>query len=505
MGFFLSEATASRKSDLILAIPKRAEIFKYNVSSYFGIHMADILIKNGYLITLDKRRRIIKNGALVIKGDKITEVGKSDEITKKHKGEIEIDASGKIVMPGLIDCHIHLLNSLQRGIEDDRALFPWLKERVLPLAAVSDEEMDRISTLLSCLEMIKSGTTCFAEPYTLGDRERNLVDTLRDFNNIAEAVSQTGMRAALATEVKGPSVYSPFKATETLSEEHVKLAVDLFKKWHGAKNERIRIWFGATPLGVAIPELYMRVGKLAKEYDTSVHLHAAETKIEASHIKRKYKKTAIEFAHYLGLTGPNVLLVHMVWLTDNDLKLLVQTRTNVCHCPASNLKLASGFAKVPEMLEAGVNVVLGCDGAICNDSYDMIREMKLAALIHKGKLLSPTAVTAEQAIEMATINGARALRWDDKIGSIEKGKKADVILIDAKAPHMIPYRNLPSNLVYSGTGGDVDTVIIDGNIVMANRVVKTIDEGAVVEKTIELAEEMDRKAKISISPRWQEI
>lgn len=464
--------------------------------------MADILIKNGYVITLDKKRRIIKNGALIIKGDKIADVGKTDEITKKYRGEIEINAAGKIVMPGLINCHVHLPDCLKRGVEDNRTFFPWLKERIRPLIEASDEEMDQTSALLCCLEMIKSGTTCFAEPHVFGD-------TLRAFDKIAEAVSQTGIRAALAKEIVDSPTYAPLITKETISEEKheesVKLAINIIKKWHGAKNDSIRIWFGGKPLGVCAPELYLKVGELAKKYDTGVHLHAAGLEESTSHIKRKYNKTPIGFALDLGLTGPNVLFAHVIWITDNDLKLLAQTRTNVCHCPSSNMKLGAGFAKVPEMLEAGVNVVLGSDGGVCNDCHDMIREMKQAALIHKGRLLSPTAVTAEQAIEMATINGARALLWDNKIGSIEKGKRGDIILIDAKKPHMVPHRNLPSNIVYSATGGDVDTVIIDGNIVMTNRIVKTIDEASVIEKAIELAGEMDKKAKIAISPRWREF
>lgn len=459
------------------------------------------------MITLDKNRRIIKDGAVAIEGDKITGVGKTDEITKNHRGEIEIDASGKIVMPGFVDCHIHIPNILHRGIEDNKSLFSWLKERVWPLTAVLDEEMDQISALLCCLEMIKSGTTCSAEPFIAG--ERDLVDTLGVFNNIAESISQTGIRAALATEIKGTPAYGPYTglkaASEKKHEKSVKSAIDIFRKWHGANDDRIRIWFGTNPLGICSPEIYVKIGELARKYNTCVHLHAAEVKKGVSYIKRKYKKTAIEFAHDLGLTGPNILLVHMVWLTEKDLKLLAKTKTNVCHCPSSNMKLASGFAKVPEMLEAGINVALGCDGGICNDSYDVIREMKLAALIHKGRLLSPTVVAAETAIEMATVNGAKALSWGDKIGSLEKGKKADIILIDVKKPHMVPHRNLPSNLVYSGMGSDVDTVIIDGKIIMENRIVKTIDETLVIEKSIELAEKMDKKAGITISPRWQEI
>lgn len=458
-------------------------------------------------MTLDKNRRLIKDGAVAIEEDKIVEVGKTAQLKKKCKGEIEIDAAGKIVMPGLVDCHVHLPNSLERGIEDDRTLISWLKDRVFPLTGVIDEGMDRISVLLSCLEMIKSGTTCFAEPYVAG--ERDVPDSTRVFDITAEAIIQSGMRASLVTEIEESSdfaKYSRVKAPpEKRREKSVETAVEIFRKWHGAKDGKIRVWFGAKPLGFSPPEIYEKIGELARHHNTGVHLHAAEVEEEVTCIEKEYKKTPIEFANDLGITGPNVLFVHAVQLVEKDWKLLAKTKTNVCHCPSSNMKLASGFAKIPEMLEAGVNVALGCDGGICNDSYDMIREMKLAALIHKGRLLSPTVVAAETAIEMATVNGAKALMWEKEIGSLEKGKKADVVLIDAKSPHMVPHRNLPSNLVYSGMGSDVSTVIIDGKIVMKNRVVKTIDEADVIDKAIELAEEMDIKANVKIHPRWHEI
>jgi len=463
--------------------------------------LTSILIKNGYVITLDKNRTIIKDGAVAIENGVIIDVVKTADIKRKYGGEIEIDATHKIVMPGFIDCHVHLAQALIRGVEDNRRLIPWLSERIWPLQGVYNEEIGRTSAQLCCLEMIKSGTTCFAE---------TLIQSRYGFDGIAKVVSETGMRAALAKTIMEAAGYAAegqaiAEGMRESREESVKEAIAMIKKWHKAENDRIRVWFGPRPPGACSPELFREVGELSRKYGTGVDMHLAEVKEDTAYLKEKFGKTSIEFMNEVGLTGPNILLIHAVWLTDKDIKLLAKTRTNICHCPSSNMKLASGFAKVPEMLETGVNVALGCDGGVSNDCYDMIREMKTAALIHKARLLSPTAVTAEQAIEMATINGAKALSWDDKIGSIVKGKRADIILIETRKPHMVPYRNLPSNLVYSAVGSDVDTVIIDGKIVMENRVVKTVDEASVIEKALELSKEVDKRAGIAIRPRWKEI
>jgi cytosine/adenosine deaminase-related metal-dependent hydrolase len=197
-----------------------------------------------------------------------------------------------------------------------------------------------------------------------------------------------------------------------------------------------------------------------------------------------------------------VIYAHGVWIPREDFKILRQTGGTVCHCPASNLKLASGFAPVPEMLEAGVNVALGCDGGPCNNCYDMIRDMRLAAIVHKGRLLDPEVLPAETVLEMATLNGARATLWGERLGSIEEGNLADVIVVDQRKPYLVPVRNPISTLVYSASGGDVDTVIIDGKIVMQGRELKTVDEDEVIDMAMEVGLEVDRRAGVNVGSRW---
>lgn len=444
--------------------------------------MADIIIKHAYVITLDENRRIVKDGAVVIEGQHIVEVGKSAQVTKEYSADIEIDANQKVVMPGLIDCHVHVAQALLRGVEDSWSLIPWIEERVGPLQSAYNPQIARVATLLACLEMIKTGTTCFAE---------SMIYTHFGFDEIVETVTKTGLRASLAKTV-------------LCTPESLKEAKGLLRKWHRKVNDRLQVWLGPRRPPMCSPELYKEVATIAREHKTGVHVHMAECYEDVNSMKQKYGKTAVNFAHEVGLTGPDVLLVHAIWLSEEGIGLLSKTKTNVCHCPSSNMKLASGFAKVPEMIKEGVNVALGCDGAPSNDSYDMIQEMKQAALIHKGRLLDPKVINAERVIEMATRNGANALGWSKEIGSLETGKKADIIIIDLNRPHMVPYRNPPSNLVYAGMGSDVDTVIVDGKILMEHRRVKTIDEQKVLDEAVRVAETIDSKAGIEIKPHWTE-
>lgn len=456
--------------------------------------MADLLIENcTSVVTVDKRRRVIKEGAIAVEEGKILDVGKTKELKKKYKADVKIDASGKVAMPGLIDCHVHSTEAILRGIEDGWTLLDWLEKRLWPLMATIDEELASLSAQFCCLEMLKSGTTCFLNTMVLPHY---------NLDRVAGVVERTGIKAALATLIDHESTLRPDELPPP--EELIKDGVALAKKWRG-KSDKVKIWFEAGIVEVCDDELYKKVTEAARRHGIGITQHWGEVKDDVKLVRKKYGKSLIEFAKDVGLTGPDVVLVHSVWYDDRDIKILAETKTNVCHCPSSNMKLASGFAKIPEMLSKGVNVALGCDEAPCNDSHDMFREMKMAALLHKGRLLSPTVVTAEQAIELATINGAKALSWGNEIGSIEKGKKADIVFLDVKKPHTVPHRNLISNIVYSSTGADVDTVIIDGEMIVENGIVKTIDEEAVIEKVMDVSEKVDKKARIKVRSRWKEL
>jgi len=461
--------------------------------------LVDILIQHGIVVTVDPQRRIIEDGAVAIEGDKIVAVGKTEKVKKEYSSaERVFDASRMIIMPGLIDCHVHLAQALIRGCADDVSLVEWLRERVWPLQGHYTKEDGKISALLCMLEMIKSGTVGFVE---------SMLHTRYGFDGIAEAVKQSGMRAVLSKTVMDMAGYGTQKAImhegmiET-REQSLNEAVQMIKKWNGEADGRIHVWFGPRTPGACTPELYREVSQLAKEYRTGITMHLAEVKEDVKYTEKEFDLLPVEFAKSVDFLGPNVLLAHAVWLTSKEIRMLAKSGTRVCHCPASNMKLASGIARVPEMLQAGVTVSLGCDGGPSNNCYDMIREMKLAALLHKVHSLDPVVMPAESVIEMATVNGSEAIGLSNEIGAIMPGKKADIILVDFKKPHLTPLHNPVSHMVYAANGSDVHTVIVDGKILMENREVKTIDEQRVLEEAEERGLAVTRRANITIKSKW---
>jgi len=434
-----------------------------------------ILIEDAIVVTMDPRRRVIEGGSILVEEGRIAEVrGPWDRPT--GRAELRVSAKGKAVIPGLIDTHLHLAQSLLRGCADDLSLVEWLRERVWPVQAAFTREDGRLSAELSMLEMVKSGTTAFVG-----------VDVVSryGFDGIAKSVAKAGMRGALAKTIMDSPGYGR-KGTimpQGLVEEKdacVREAKVMARRWNGIKGGLVRVWVAPRSLGGCTRELYEEVAELAREQKTRVTMHLAEVREDVSYAKQNFGLTPFEFIEKVGLAGPRSLFAHMVWLTDADIKEVAKTKSNVAHCPSSNLKLASGIPKVPEMLSAGANVGLGCDGAPCNNSYDMIREMKLAAIIQKGRLLDPLAMPATTVLEMATVRGARAMGMESEVGSIQEGMKADLVLIDLKKPHLTPYRDIVSNVVYSAMGSDVDSVMVDGRFILREGKALTLDEKKIV-------------------------
>ena len=460
--------------------------------------MVDIMLTHGTVVTMNGQREIIRDGAVVIDGNRISAVGKTPEVKAGHRADVEIDCSGKLVLPGLIDCHVHLAQALIRGCADDMPLIPWLCARVLPLQGAYTAEEGKLSAQLCCLEMIKSGTTTLVE---------SLLHSRYGFDGIAKVVESVGMRAALSKSLMNITGYAdrpdamPKSMTET-GEETMRETLEMIKRWHGKANNRIHVWFGARTPGACTVDFYQEIGARARKHNTGVTIHLAEVKQDITYMRKEFNATPMEFMERCGLVGKHVIYAHGVWLPKEDFSRIHLTGGTVCHCPASNLKLASGFADVPRMLKAQVNVALGCDGGPSNNCYDMLREMKLAAIIHKGRELDPEILPAETILEMATLNGARATLWGNHLGSLEPGKLADLIVVDQRRPHLVPVRNPISNLVYAANGSDVDTVIIDGKIVMQGREVKTIDEAKIVKRAQEVGLEVDKRLGLGIGPNW---
>lgn len=355
-----------------------------------------------------------------------------------------------------------------------------------------------VSARLCIAEMLKSGTTTFLE---------SMLAHRYGFDGIARAVEESGIRACLAGIVMDIGTY----ATQTNSmhpglvetrEMSLLGVLDMYDKWNGAADDRIHVWFGPRTPGGVTSELYREMSDLARQRDMGITMHLAEVEADKIFLKEKYGLSPVVYAESVGLLGPKTVLVHMVWLTQEDIDKLAETRTNVSHNPSSNSKLASGVCKVPQMLASGVNVALGCDGGPSNNDYDMIREMKLAAIIHKAVTNDSLIVPAETVLEMATINGARALGLEHEIGSLEVGKKADLVVIDLNRLHTTPSMNHVSTLVYAATGGEVDMVVVDGQVVVEQGELMTLDEEEVMEEARRHAQSLYRRAGIEIKPKW---
>ena len=409
-------------------------------------------------------RGVIRQGLIAIKDGSIIYVGREIKAPSFEADKI-IDGSGKIAMPGLINCHTHAAMSLFRSIAEDKELSVWLREVIWPLESKLKPEDVYYGTLLSCAEMIRSGTTCFSDMYFHEDM-------------VAKAVIESGLRCVLS-----PGIIEA--GQKILGRILLREAVKIAKKYRGDSYGRISVMLGPHALYSCSPQLLRRVSEEAKALNIGVHIHLAESEDDSANIKNLYGKSEVELLNDIGLLRPNLLAAHCIHLSDQDVTLMAKRDVKVVYNPVSNMKLASGIPKVKDLLDAGLTVSLGTDGPASNNSLDMFDTMKFATLLQKAKYRDPRVLPAKKVIEMATIDGARALGLSDFIGSLEVNKRADIILIDAEKPHLTPIHDIYATLVYSARGSDVDTVIVDGKVLMENRNVKTLDEHEIIKKVEE--------------------
>lgn len=457
-----------------------------------------MIFENATFITMDSERRIIRDGAVAVSDSRIVRVGKKSEIRQEFDHDRErIDLQGMVVIPGLVNSHVHLTQALIRGCADDLGLIDFLVKRVWVLMGNFDEDDGRTSSELCILEMLKSGTTAFVESMIVGRY---------GFDGIARVVEYSGIRAALSKTVmdlpnyvEGNAMYAGMVEDR---ESSMREALDMHAKWQGAADGRIQVWFGPRTPGGCSADLFSEVTASAKERGMGITLHLAEVREDVAYLRKEYNMSPVEFAESVGMVGPRVLLIHTVWLDDKDIQLLAKTGTNVTHNPISNAKLASGIAPIPAMLAAGVNVSLGTDAGTCNNTYDIIHDMRWASCLHKVNSFNPTATPSEVVLEMATINGARAMGLEDEIGSIEAGKRADFVALDMDKPHLVPAPDPVSTIVNSASGSDVDTVVIDGKVVVRHRQVMTMDEERILCEARDRAEKVYRRAGVTYGPRW---
>ena len=441
--------------------------------------MKSILIKNGTLLTMDDENSIVR-GDLLVRDGRIATIGETGQTA-----DIVIDAAGCVVLPGFVQTHIHLCQTIFRGAADDLPLLDWLKKRVWPMEAAHSRASIRASARLGVAELIKGGTTCALT-----------METVNHTEEVFRVMEETGFRATVGKCMmdKGDDVPS---ALHEDTEDSIRQSLSLFDAWHGKAEGRIRYCFAPRFALSCTSDLLSRVAKLAKERDAIVHTHASENKNECALVESETGQRNVAYLDSLGLSGRHVVLAHCVHLDAAEFEILAHTRTNVAHCPSSNLKLGSGIAEVSKMLTDGISVSLGADGAACNNRLDMFTEMRTMALLQKARH-GPEAMPANQALRIATIEGAKALGLDKEIGTLETGKRADLIAVNLNTLHAMPYAGDPvSGLVYSAQTSDVQTVIIDGQLVLKNRRLLTLDEESVLEETNRERAELMKRAGIT--------
>lgn len=449
-------------------------------------------ILNGTFVTQNSQRQVIK-GHLFIKDGVIEKIQKSSPRLKS--GAKKIDASGKVVFPGFIQTHTHLCQTLFRNAADELELLDWLSKKIWKMEAAHSAQTLYVSALSGIYELLSSGTTCILD-----------MATVRHTDAVFEAVKKSGIRANVGKCLMDhPDTTPPFLREST--ENALNESIALFKRWHKKANDRIRVSYAPRFVVSCTERLLHDVNLLAKQQDALIHTHASENLKEIQLVKKMVGYENIEYLHQLGLTSDRLVLAHCIWLKPNEMEILENTRTNVTHCPSSNLKLASGLARVPEMRARNINVSLGADGAPCNNNLNQITEMRLAALIHKPGG-GPKTLRAQEALDMATLHGAKALHWQDSIGSIECGKKADLTCFDLNQPenqvsdlgsknHALSSESYASSLVYSSGPQHLQWTMVDGQVLFQKGKMKMMSTQKLIESI--------NKAKASLKTRLKRI
>jgi 5-methylthioadenosine/S-adenosylhomocysteine deaminase len=434
----------------------------------------DIIIKNGTLLTMDPHQPLVERGFLCIQGDSISVIAKGD--AGNFRAGKTIDAKGGLILPGLINGHTHAAMTLFRGLADDLPLMEWLNHYIFPVESRMDREFVHTGTLLACAEMILSGTTTFCDMYLFEDE-------------VAEAAREAGMRCLVGEvlyDFPSPN-YGPI-------EEGLKYTETLIRKWQG--HPLVSIAVEPHAIYTCSPDLLVRANELSNQHKVPLVIHVAETASEIEEVKKKYGKKPFEHLESLDILGPHLIADHCVHLDDAEIRRIAKHDVKVINLPESNMKLASGISPVPRLMAQGITVGLGTDGCASNNNLDLFEEMDTTAKVHKVGAMDPTVLDAFTVLRMATLSGAKALGMADRIGSLEVGKKADVIVIETHKPHLTPMYNPYSHLVYAARGSDVSHCLINGKLVMENRKLLTLD----LQKVLRDATEVSKKVLSWLSP-----
>jgi 5-methylthioadenosine/S-adenosylhomocysteine deaminase len=424
----------------------------------------DYIIKADYLLTMEGDLAVIKDGAVAVSGTYIKDVGTFTDISQKYTSERILDGANKVLFPGLINTHTHAAMVYFRGIADDLPLQEWLEKHIWP------NEMKWLSAdfvgdavELACLEMLKAGVTTYADMYFFEDAA-------------GKKLEKIGMRGVLGSGI----VDFPWRDVAQSPDDYFKNAEKLINNWRD--SELITPCVAPHATFTCGPDNYKRAKEMADKYDVPLHTHLAETQFEVAECQKRYGKTPVEHLDSVGFLSERVFAAHCVWLTDKEIEILADRNVGVSHCIESNLKLASGFAPVEKLFKAGVKVAFGTDGAASNNDLSILGEMSTAAKVHKAVSQDPTVLDSKTVLLMATKNGAEILGLGDKVGSLKPGKRADLVIADLDKPHLTPIYDIYSHITYCMRAGDIDTVMVNGKIVLDNRKLTTLDEAEILAK-----------------------
>ncbi|MRR14936.1 MAG: amidohydrolase [Deltaproteobacteria bacterium] len=428
----------------------------------------DLVISGGTALLVDNNNTCLENAGIAVNASSIIDIGLKDDILRKYSARKIINADRSLVMPGFVNTHSHAAMTCFRGIADDLELMDWLNNYIFPAEAKNvTPRLAYWGSLLACAEMIKSGTTTFCDMYIFEEET-------------ARAAKEAGVRCLIGEvlfDFPSPNCKTP--------EEGLAYTRRLAEKWRD--DPLVNIIAEPHSLYTCSSDLLRKAKIIADDYNLMIGTHLLENQAELDQLRQKFGKSAISFLDDIGYLNERLLAFHCVCLSPDEIKRLGEKHCKVSHNPASNMKLANGIPPVPEMIEAGITVGLGTDGCASNNTLDMIREMSTAAKLHKVASLDPTVMDAKTVVRMATQNGARALGMEHLTGSLAVGKKADIIVIGLDKPHLTPIYDAYSHLVYAACGADVDTVVINGKVVMEDRRLLTINESEVMNEVRELA------------------
>ncbi len=451
--------------------------------------MNSILIENGVVVTVNDAGQVFNPGYVLIEADRITAVGEGvAPADLRRRAETSIDASLMAVMPGMVNAHTHLFQTFIRGLADDKPLLEWLAAAIWPVAQALTEEDAYLAAMVGLVENIHSGSTSVNDHHYIHTEPGN-------DDGIFRAAEESGLRFMMARGWADMNYHEAFMETEAWI---VKEMARLREAWHGKHDNRLRLQFGPLiPWGCSDSTM-RRTFQLAKEWGMGTHIHVAESQAEVAIDLEKRGQRHIEWMESLGVLDASVQLVHSVWLNDEELDMIAKHGAIVIHCPVANMYLASGVARIPEMRQRGITIALGTDGPGSNNSQDMLESLKATALLHKVNTLNAMVLLPEDVLWMVCRGGAEAFGLPQQIGSLEVGKKADVVLVDLNTPFAMPVHRVPSALVYNLSAREVDTVIVNGEILMRHKKVLFVDEQALLYEARQACQKLFKRAGVVV-------